>query len=113
MRKDLFLVASLPLCSTADLLKTEEAARQLDTDLASMTRRLQQLEAGIRARDKEVERHQRMVEQAWAEVRVREGEATPAAAAPSLALLLRSLSPSFSPTPPPLSQLPPPPLPPI
>ena len=53
--------------STADLLKTEETARKLDLDLAGLTRRLHQLEAGLRARDKEIEKQQRLVEAARGE----------------------------------------------
>ena len=54
---------SPPLHSTADLLRTEETARRLDTDLAGFSRRLQQLEGAVRARDKEIEKLQRAAEQ--------------------------------------------------
>ena len=55
------------ICSTSDLLKTEEAAKKLDDDLAGLSRRLHQLEAAVKARDKEIERLQRVSEQAEAE----------------------------------------------
>ena len=55
------------LRSTSDLLKTEEAAKKLDDDLAGLSRRLLQLESAVKARDKEIERLQRVSEQAEAE----------------------------------------------
>jgi hypothetical protein len=43
--------------------KTEAAAMQLDSDLATVRVRVQQLEAAVKARDKDVERLQRAIDQ--------------------------------------------------
>lgn len=59
--------------STADLLKTEETARKLDSDMSTLSRRLVQLEGAIKARDKEIERQARAAEAARAGAAEAEG----------------------------------------